>query len=104
MIDEQTLAEAAYFDDQPDRELTHVREDVTSEWLVDGEVQEIAGVEYHIAPPCNVSDALRAIEEDSNTVMLDASLNNRGVLCVFCPYRTERAGQLFHTMSKHDRP
>lgn len=101
MITEQELAEAAYWDDNRDIE---VRTNVTSERIVDGEVQEIDGVEYKISPPCDVSGALQAIEAHSRTSVCDASVNDRGELCLFCPFPEEYGGELFHEHAHHERP
>jgi len=102
MIPEQELAEAAYFGDD-DRDI-EVRTNVTSERIVDGEVQEVHGVEYKISPPCDVAGVLQAIAQHSSTTVCDASVSDRGKLCLFCPYRDEFDGQLFHDLAEHERP
>ena len=100
MIAEEELAEAAYWFD--DRDI-NVRNNVSSERVVDGEIQEIGGVEYKISPPCDVSGALQAIAAHEQTVLCDASVNDNGVLCLFCPYRNEFGGQLFDERADNDR-
>jgi len=102
MIPEQELAEAAYFGDD-DRDI-EVRTNVASERIVDGEVQEIDGVEYKILPPCDVSGALQAIAEHEQTVLCDASVSDKGKLCLFCPYPPEHGGELFYELADNDRP
>jgi len=101
MIDPQELAEVAYFGE--DRAV-EVREDVSSERVVDGDVQQVEGIEYKLGPPCNVSAVFQAIEDHEDTVVMGASLNDRGMLCVFCPYRREFSGQLFDHRSGNDMP
>jgi hypothetical protein len=102
MITEQELAEVAHFGD--DGRDVEVRTNVTSERIVDGEVQQIHGVEYKISPPCDVTAALQTIEEDEQTVVCDASVSDHGELCLFCPYPPDRSGELFHELAHNDRP
>ena len=80
-----------------------IRTDVSSERVVDGELQEIEGVEYKFGPPCDVTAVLQAIEDDSETVVLEASLNDRGKLCIFAPYPSHQAGTLWDNRSTNER-
>jgi len=101
MIPKTELAEAAYWGD--DGRDIEVRTNVTSERIVDGEVQEIHGIEYKISPPCDVSAALQAIEAHSRTSVCDASVSDHGKLCLFCPYPRNMEGELFHEHANNDR-
>jgi len=101
MIDEHELAEVAYFGEDRNVE---VREGVSSERVVDGELQEIEGVEYKFGTPCNVSAVFQAIEDHEDTVVLEASLNDRGMLCCFCPFPNSRSGSLWDSRSDKKLP
>jgi len=100
MIEPQELAEVAYFGEDRDVE---VRKDVSSERVVGGELQEIGGVEYKLKPPCDVSAVLQAIEDHGETVVLEASLNDRGQLCVFAPYPSHQSGILWDSRCGNER-
>jgi hypothetical protein len=100
MIDPQELAEAAFFGEDGTVE---VREDVSSERVVDGELQEIDGVEYKFGAPCDVGAVFQAIEDDDDTVVLEASVSDKGMLCCFCPYPSDRSGNLWDSRSANER-